>query len=357
MGAVFRSLVSGVFSVLIGLTAREAAACSGGGLVDPLLVGSPANGDVDVPTDVIPYYSLQMIHESTPSDIPLSLVSADGEEIALTVESNSVNVFEIVPHRTLEPNTEYTLSATLNTSRDGTGESKVDQITFTTGAGAFAGTPEPPDALLVHYRFQESASGSCHSDTGTCVAFQPGLPVLAEFGGATDSYLYDASYFSNLSGINQGTPYECVILRTRALDASLSEPVELCRRDGPSYLLGGSTNIACTPEGLTQDGELVTGDTAKGGSGGADGSGGTVVVAGGTAGASTMGGTGAAAGATVEEPGGQSAEPSDRAVSGCTCRVGGVSSKPSLAVVALLAASTVLRRSSRARSTRTKDRA
>ena len=254
-------------SLVMGLTAREAGACSTA-LPPPALVGSPANGDVDVPTDVVPYYSRSaaLLEQGIEFDIALSLVSTDGDVVTVSVESKYGDAFELVPERPLEPNTEYTLSTTLTTGYDGTGESVDEQLTFTTGEGPFDGTLELPDAFLIHYHFAAPTASSCSPwKSGTCVALTPQYAVVAtaidEFGQEHWPEIRDASYFINLSGVDQGTHFICERLQSRAPNGTLSEPVQICAEDGPLYALGPDEDIACTSEGLTQGGVVVTEST------------------------------------------------------------------------------------------------
>jgi hypothetical protein len=222
---------------------------------------------VSVPTDVVPYYSKIATRTLDVVVIPWSLVSSDGDAVTLEIQEN-YGQFEIVPGAPLQPNTEYTLSATLNTEWDGTGDSLVEKVTFTTGAGPYDGVPLPPDASLTHYRFDDTLSSSCSPwESGTCVAFGQRLPVVGiyidEFGQELHPALHTAAFFTNLSGVDQGTNFDCVQLRTRAPNGALSEPTELCRDDGPLYTLDrDEEDIACTTRGLEQGGELVTDDTS-----------------------------------------------------------------------------------------------
>jgi hypothetical protein len=255
----------GACSLAMGVCAREAVACSVA-LPPPELVGSPANGDVGVPTDVVPYYSRSAALLSENFNVPLSLVSASGDVVPVTVESNYWDYLELLPEGALEPNTEYTLSVTLNTAYDGTGESIINRVTFATGGGPFEGTVEPPDASLVHYQFAAPPRSSCSPlQSGTCVAFQQQFPIVAasidEFGQEQFPAIRDRPYFINLSGINQGTNFNCERLRSRAPNGTLSEPVDLCGEDGPLYKLGEDENIECTSNGLTQGGVVVMEDT------------------------------------------------------------------------------------------------
>jgi len=83
-------------------------------------------------------------------------------------------------------------------------------------------------------------------------------PSIYEGGfGVQGPYLYGQSAWTNLSGIDQGTPYQCVRLRTRAYDGTYSEPVVLCGKDAPHYVVEGSAMLECTPQGLAHDAERL----------------------------------------------------------------------------------------------------
>jgi hypothetical protein len=66
------------------------------------------------------------------------------------------------------------------------------------------------------------------------------------------AYLYREPFFTNLSGVEQGTSDECVRLRTRAPNGEESEPVELCGADADRHVYAGSNDdVACTANGVT----------------------------------------------------------------------------------------------------------
>jgi hypothetical protein len=144
---------------------------------------------------------------------------------------------------------------------------------FTTGSGPALAAPPPPVASLRHYRLHEPAVSSCDSPilTGTCVSVDAGTLFQASYidefgqehgvyddnGVLTGASLYAGSFFANLSGIDQGTNFECVRLRSRGVDGSLSEPLTLCGDDAPLYEIAGWPTLRCTTQGLTRDGALV----------------------------------------------------------------------------------------------------
>lgn len=246
----------GFVTATVGLWAPSAAACSFA--APPLaLSGSPSQGDVEVPTDVVPFYDMAAARIGDPLQASFRLESAAGDAIALSAEQTHVWTFALVPERQLQPQTEYTLSATLPPSVNNP-EKTMLQLSFTTGNGPLATLPEPPQGSLQHYRFNNPTETSCSpASSGTCVALTSGFPVEAtdidSFGQALSSYLYQGPWFTNLSGIDQGTNFTCVRLRTRAANGTYSTPVDLCGAGAPLLTLSGREDFACTSVGITQD--------------------------------------------------------------------------------------------------------
>lgn len=219
----------------------------------PALVGYPAEGQADVPTDVVPFYS---IFDAGISDVAMAqfeLTSSEGAVIAVQAKQLYAWHAELLPSEPLQPNTEYRVEVSLPN-----GES-VRGVSFRTGAGPFEGKPPPPNASLQHYQFAPDViQTSCSpSQTGTCVALAGAWPTEVTDlwnGNANETvYLYEGSFFTNLSGLDQGTPFDCVRLRSRAPNGVYSTPVELCRGDGPLLILTGNDRITCTAEGLQQE--------------------------------------------------------------------------------------------------------
>jgi hypothetical protein len=256
----------GFVTSTIALSERSAQACSIAA-PPPALSGSPSQGDIDVPTDVVPFYELYAAGIDNPQQASFKLESAAGDAVALSAQQTHVWTFALVPERPLQPQTAYTLSATLPASVN-SGETKMLQLKFKTGNGPVATTPEPPQGSLQHYRFSQPAQSTCSpASSGTCVALTSGFPVEAtdidEFGQELSSYLYRGPWFTNLSGIDQGTNFTCVRLRTRAPNGAYSTPVDLCGAGAPLVTLSGREDIACTAAGITQ-GELPRDPTPGG---------------------------------------------------------------------------------------------
>src|SRR6478752_7879491 len=331
VGAACAALVLGVLGTL------PAAACLGVA-PPPALIGYPSDGDVEVPTDVVPFYDLSYpLSALTSADFTLS--SSAGDAIGLQSATAQRNILDLTLGKTLEPNTTYTLSATLQHVEGGS--DVVDTVTFTTGAGPVSGLPAPPQAFLQHYQFGQPLASSCSPwAEGTCVAVSDALPIeetsIDEFGQEDFTvYLHQKPWFTDLSGINQGTPFRCVKLRTRAANATYSAPLVLCGADAPLFTLRGSERIACTSQGLTQDDALVTA-SAGGPSGSSAGSGGAAQA-------------GAPAGSAGAAPAGAPELPSQKA---SACSLGSPSkssASPALGALFALALVARFRRTRRAR--------
>jgi hypothetical protein len=229
---------------------------------DPTFEGVPADGDEDVPTDVLPYYRYPVGISPTNFDGSedagpgrFTLTAADGTEIALTARTGDVWNFELVPEAALEPHTQYVLRGEWTTPF--TSGPVADEVHFTTGEGPLTMGPGVPDAKLAHYHFDNDQPSSCDPPSiGTCISIaDDALVTLATYidGHHQDweTYGYRGSYFgSNLSGMQQATPFTCIELRTRALNGVLSEPLTLCGDDFPIQEVEKSDRLTCTAAGL-----------------------------------------------------------------------------------------------------------
>lgn len=214
------------------------------------LLGYPANGQVGVPTDVVPFFDMSTAGIGDPATATFELLSTGGDAIAVRLEQRYAWKVELIPASPLLPNTEYLIRLALPNGQS------VGDVEFTTGGDAYEGTPAAPSAWLQHYRLDNTAYTSCSpAPTGTCVALDGPLPVEVSYasrGGVdpTFVYLHQESFLTNLSGLEQGTPYECLILRARAPNGVFSEPVERCRDDGPLVTLSNVARLTCTSAGL-----------------------------------------------------------------------------------------------------------
>ncbi|HYQ02362.1 MAG TPA: Ig-like domain-containing protein [Polyangiaceae bacterium] len=232
----------------------------------PALNGYPSDGATDVPTDVVPFY--KSIYSTSLNDATFSLTSATGEAMVARATTAQLDTYELRFEQELQPNTTYTLVTDVP---DPVAEAQVRSLslTFTTGGGPVSTAPAKPEGSLQHYQFASQPRSSCSpSGQGTCVAVS-GLPVesseIDEFGQDNSVSLYTEPWFTNLSGINQGTNFRCVKLRTRAPNATYSEPLVLCGEGAPLITIRGSENIACTSQGITQDGLPIMNVGAGGG--------------------------------------------------------------------------------------------
>jgi MYXO-CTERM domain-containing protein len=263
----------GIGVVAAGLIEANVARACTTTLPPPALVGMPADGDTGVATDVRPVYDVNRSGLRTPDSATFELTSASGATVPITLQHRVSSHFEIVPARELEPLTTYTLRGRWRASSwdiEATGT-----LSFTTGAGPVDGTPEAPRASMRHYRLHGAVLDSCAGPAvGTCVSLPLGglvqVSYLDSFGqeigpssepNTTSGWgsLTAGPFFDDLAGIDQGTNFSCVVLRTRAANGSLSSPTVMCGSDAPLFELTvtGSPNIGCTPEGLTHDGALV----------------------------------------------------------------------------------------------------
>src|SRR5687767_8469739 len=177
----------------------------------PALKGGPVDGEIDVPTDVVPFYDALAAHidinNFAAHAAEFVLTSSDGDVIRTSVARSHVWTFELTPERHLTPHTTYTLRGTWSfpvwtggpTSAEGA-------LVFTTGAGPLGALPPAPVATLQHYQIVNTPLTSCSPlQTGTCFSFAVGLPVDADHfiagrdGGKFNpfNYLYDGPFFSD----------------------------------------------------------------------------------------------------------------------------------------------------------------
>jgi MYXO-CTERM domain-containing protein len=243
----------------------------------PALDGFPKDGSTGVPTNVIPILDRQSawIAEPDAAGAVFELSSESGEAIAVGPRQSHVWHIELVPSAPLAPGTRYTLRGRWLSLRLST---PVDlSLSFTTGDGPLQTAPPVPIASMQHYTLTKAALSSCDLPrTGTCVAHPTDTFVehfyldlvndpsaYAGTFGVQGPYLYGQSAWTDLSGIDQQTPYQCVRLRTRAADGTYSEPVVLCGKDAPLYRIEGSAMPTCTAQGLAHEGHLVTASEAS----------------------------------------------------------------------------------------------
>jgi hypothetical protein len=282
-----RSWFFGSFLVAVGLLRLPDAVACATLAPPPALEGFPKEGSTAVPTNVIPIFDGERARVSSPfTGAVFELASASGEIIALAPRQSHVWHFELLPASPLLPRTQYTLRGRWRSDRYLTTPVELS-LSFTTGDGPLQEAATAPVAFMQHYTLTTAVLSSCDvPPNGTCVAHPTDTfvehfylddlvndPSIYEGGfGVQGPYLYGQSAWTNLSGIDQGTPYQCVRLRTRAYDGTYSEPVVLCGKDAPHYVVEGSAMLECTPQGLAHDGQLLTGAPSDrpAGAGGAD---------------------------------------------------------------------------------------
>jgi hypothetical protein len=270
------SLVAvGVITAAVGgiCGSRPARACSRI-QEPPVLRGTPADGDIDVPTDVVPVYDLvaAQMYDGVAATAAFSLVDDVGNTVPAALFMSYLTGFELVPATRLRPLTRYTLTGTW-TPYSTPGVSVTASLAFTTGAGAWAGSLAAPPTFLQHYYFENVRTTSCDEPSGgTCVSVPAGALTRVTYidsvgqeqffrspTGAPLPYLMTGPFLTNLSGVNQGTDFRCVKLMVRVANGTVgSDATVVCRDDAPTFALNGTPAVGCSPEGLTHNGTLVT---------------------------------------------------------------------------------------------------
>jgi hypothetical protein len=275
---------SGIMVLLVGAVGLAvpvpANACSIA-LGPPALRGTPADGAVGVPTDVVPVYDgiAAQVSESSLPAATFVLTDDAGQSTAVTAKQSFVWNFELFPAALLQPLTRYTLYGSWPAMTSIPGQTELS-LSFTTGDGPSTDVLAAPTASLAHYQLTSMTLNTCAPPhTGSCVAIPADtlarVSYIDSFGqeiawrapdGTFQPYLMTGPFFTDLSGINQGTNFECVKLQTRAANGTFSDGATvLCGRDAPTIQLTGSDAIACTPGGITQQGKLVDGPTPNAG--------------------------------------------------------------------------------------------
>jgi MYXO-CTERM domain-containing protein len=321
----------------------------------PALAGYPTEGKTDVPTDVVPVFAYFEANLSSQAELPratFELVSDSGATIAATARTTYATHFELVFGEELAPRTGYVLHASLQTS-DPLVTNELT-LSFTTGDGPVTEDPAPPSARIQHYTsFGEVLVSSCGPNANSsCLFFQsPGpfdVVMVDDFGQEqAPHYLIYKEWTPNLSGVEQGTNFQCARLRTRAGDGTLSGAVDICHDDGESYpVTGDLTDLVCTESGLTRGGVPI-GQAGGTGTGGSAGTG--TGVGGDNTGGSDTGGSGTGGSATGG--GGDQPDPDDEGsrtvmTEGCGCSVPGKARGSTAAAWMLLALAWFARRRS-----------
>ena len=335
-----RTLAVGVAVVAVfALQSRRASACSIG-VPAPALVGKPVPGELSVPTDVVPVFSsfeAGDLNGSYLAEATFELSSATGETIAVTAQMTFSSHFELIPSSELEPSTEYTIRATF-APREAQQTGVEVSLSFTTGSGPLTEAPAPPDVKMQHYHAEMNGTSCDPATDGSCLFFPSGTAVAITQPGDSSpmSRLTFDPWWDNLSGVNQGTPWTCVTLRSRAIDGTLSDPVDVCRDEAETVNLPTTSGLRCTEDGvfIPPGGTGGTGGSDAGGSAGTGGSSGT---SGSDAGGTSAGGASAGGAQTGGTSAGAPDDDESRTVvtEGCGCRVPGTSNPSSSAWFAL----------------------
>ena len=271
-GLLFGARVALPLSALLAtlLPAQPVRAC-----VDvappPALIGFPGEGDVGVPTDVVPVFDrLQAGYgdvfsgESAPA---FELIAESGLSVPVSFRRSHAWHFELRPGSPLKPNTRYTIRAQFPYPNQSSAPITVS-LSFTTGAGPLAGAPARPEAKLEHVLTPDAVcatSCDCPRKARSCLTLPTGVFTEAAYSWSQDfsvfdlpdedlrpgsrPYLLDGPSTDNLTGIDQGTGHRCVRLRTRGANGGYSEPLILCREDGSQRTVPGDIRIGCTAQG------------------------------------------------------------------------------------------------------------
>lgn len=247
---------------LCGFLPARARACLTTSPPPSFQEGVPADGATDVPTDVRFYYPIPFAALSAESDemhVPgmFTLTGADGNAIALSARRVHIWNYELVPATALAPNTAYTLRGSW--VEVAAGNTVQDEVRFNTGAGPLAQKPPLPRASMAHFSVASDHTSSCGPPTsGTCISMSNDdawleYTYVDNFGQLQHPGAARGSFQINLSGVGQGTNFECILIRTRALNGTTSDPLELCGADVPVQELTGLMGLAtvsCTSAGF-----------------------------------------------------------------------------------------------------------
>jgi hypothetical protein len=244
-----------LLTLLIGflVAPHQAAACSVAPPA-PTLVGQPANGDRQVPTNVVLYYEVPARTANPPGDYMLRTES--GEQVALGVSLAATPPYvELKPASELRPNTRYRLDAQWHMLNGAMSET---WLTFETGAGPLEQRPDAPRAVLHTYQLGRISGSSCGPmSTATCVSVADDesyieVSLIDALGQAQPPVLKRGS-FMLLPLSAGGAGSRCVELRVRAADGTRSELLRLCGEEGYDAdlsMLVTDPQVLCAAKGL-----------------------------------------------------------------------------------------------------------
>lgn len=257
-----RGAVATIVVVMIFVGAARAARACTTLRPPPVLTGIPADGASAVPTDVRPFFDAgaAWLDDDQAQAPAFQLASSSGETVPVTYQRTYSATFELIPASPLAPLTTYTLSGHWTSSISP--DTAIDvHISFTTAAGPLAEPPAPPVASMQHYAMAEPVSTCAPYPHGSCIYFQAGTVLEATYlDGLGQSHfpeVHTGPFLTNLSGVDQGTDFQCVSLRTRASNGTLSDPISLCGADSQTLNLSGNGTLACTTQGISYTGGQI----------------------------------------------------------------------------------------------------
>lgn len=244
------------------LQAESANACTPSPPGPPELVGFPVDG-VFASADVVPMYDTHLANMTASASSSKFVLRTGDTAIPLAPEYPYPSVFTLRPPQPLQMGASYVLEATLPARTTGT---VTRTVTFT--ASGFMGPTPPgglrgPEAAFLQNFHLFGAIDSCDPLPGTCVAIPSGWSVvvtpanaLGQEGEGAD--LWTKSRFRLLNrGTIQGLPADCLTLRGRVMNGWLTNPVLRCASTAPTLIVNAETNLACTSEGITENGRVV----------------------------------------------------------------------------------------------------
>jgi hypothetical protein len=243
-----------LLAVFFGLwvAPEQAAACSRDA-PPPTLMGQPASGDQQVPTNAVLSYEIPANTADMPGDYVLRTES--GEQVALGMSLGATQYVELKPASALRPNTGYRLEASW---RMRNGQVSETWLTFETASGPVEQRPDAPRAVLHTYQLGRTTNSTCAPmTTATCISVADDdayleYSLIDAVGQAQPAKIARGSFMVlPLSARSAG--FQCVELRARAADGTRSEPLRLCGEEALAAdlsMLVTDPQVACTAKGL-----------------------------------------------------------------------------------------------------------
>lgn len=223
----------------------DASACTCPGQVTG---GEPANGAVDVPTDVIPWVSgsncgiVGRLLDASGAEVPTDPRSLEGDE------QTHDTAAEFVPRAALSPGTHYALEVHV-----GSTSSRTVRIEFTTGSGVLGGAAPDAPTVIGEVATRTGATTSCGDHAVTCVSSREGGTLEVGRRDATGAFvgilMFDATSLSANDGYwlgEQATSSFCIAVRRRDLAGRRSPSVDLCSDSVAHYSVPGDGFLPIT---------------------------------------------------------------------------------------------------------------